>query len=77
MGNEIKRHDVKVSTIVFMIFCICAAGAYGIEAMVPTAGPGMTLVLLMVIPFVWGLPMALATVELGSARPVEGGFYKW
>ncbi|WP_027399156.1 APC family permease [Anaerovorax odorimutans] len=74
---EVKKHDVKVSTLVFMIFCICAAGAYGIEAMIPSCGPGLTLVLLMVIPFVWGMPMAFASVELGAARPVEGGFYKW
>lgn len=73
----VKKHDVKVRTIVFMIFCICAAGAYGIEAMIPSTGPGLTIVLLIVIPFVWGLPMALASVELGAARPVEGGFYKW
>lgn len=75
--NQVKKSNVGVSSIVFMIFCICAAGAYGIEAMIPAAGPGLTLVLLMVVPFIWGLPMALATVELGSARPVEGGFYKW
>lgn len=75
--NQIKKHNVSVGTIVFMIFCICAAGAYGIEAMIPSAGPGLTLILLMVIPFIWGLPMALASAELGSARPVEGGFYKW
>lgn len=74
---EVKKYDVKVRTIVFMIFCICAAGAYGIEAMIPACGPGLTLLLLMVIPFVWGMPMALASVELGAARPVEGGFYKW
>ncbi|MEG1583631.1 MAG: amino acid permease [Anaerovorax sp.] len=73
----VKQHDVKVRTIVFMIFCICAAGAYGIEAMIPATGPGLTIVLLIVIPFVWGLPMAFASVELGAARPVEGGFYKW
>lgn len=76
-NNLVKKHDLKVINIVFMIYCLCAAGAYGIEAMIPASGPGLTLVLLMVIPFVWGLPMALASVELGSARPVEGGFYKW
>ena len=74
---QVKSYDVKVSTIVFMIYCLCAAGCYGIESMIPMAGPGLTLILLMVIPFVWGLPMALSAVELGSARPVEGGFYRW
>jgi amino acid transporter len=74
---EVKKYDVKTRTIVFMIFCICAAGCYGIEGMIPASGPGLTLLLLMIIPFVWGLPMALASAELGAAKPVEGGYYKW
>jgi amino acid transporter len=75
--GQVKKHNVGVLTIVFMIYCICAAGAYGIEEMIPATGPGLTILLLITIPFLWGLPMALAAVELGAARPVEGGFYKW
>jgi amino acid transporter len=68
---------MTTSTVVFMIFCLCAAGAYGIEDMIPEAGPGLTLVMLMVLPFVWSTPMGLVASELGSAIPEEGGFYKW
>ena len=60
-----------------MIFCLCAAGAYGIEDMVPQAGPGLTLVMLILLPFLWSTPMGLVASELGSAIPEEGGFYKW
>ena len=60
-----------------MIFCLCAAGAYGIEDMIPMAGPGLTLVMLIVLPFLWSIPMAFVASELGSAIPQEGGFYKW
>lgn len=60
-----------------MIFCLCAAGAYGIEDMIPQAGPGLTLVMLIVLPFLWSTPMGLVAAELGSAIPEEGGFYKW
>lgn len=74
---QVKSHDVKVRTIVFMIYCLCAAGCYGIESMISATGPGLTLILLITVPFVWGLPMALSSVELGSARPIEGGFYRW
>lgn len=73
----IKKHDLKVSTVVFMIFCLCAAGAYGIEEMIPESGPGLTLVMLIVLPFVWSTPLGLVAAELGSARPQEGGYYKW
>jgi amino acid transporter len=73
----LKQHDLKVSTVVFMIFSLVAAGAYGIEEMIPASGAGLTLVMLMVLPFLWGLPFGLVASELGSARPQEGGYYKW
>ncbi len=75
--HGLKKHDIKVSTVVFMIFCLCAAGAYGIEEMIPESGPGLTLIMLIVLPFVWSTPLGLVASELGSARPQEGGYYKW
>jgi len=77
MQQGLKKHRMTTSTVVFMIFCLCAAGAYGIEDMIPEAGPGLTLVMLIVLPFVWSTPMGLVASELGSAIPEEGGFYKW
>lgn len=73
----LKKYDIKVSTVVFMIFCLVAAGCYGIEEMVPACGPGLTIVMLIVLPFIWGLPFGLVASELGSVRPQEGGYYKW
>ena len=75
--HGLKKHNIKVHTVVFMIFCLVAAGCYGIEEMIPAAGPGLTLVMLMVLPFVWALPFGLVASELGSVRPQEGGYYKW
>jgi amino acid transporter len=75
--HGLKQYEMKTSTVVFMIFCLCAAGAYGIEAMIPLAGPGLTLVMLIVLPFLWSTPMGLVAAELGSAIPQEGGYYRW
>jgi len=75
--HGLKQYEVKTSTVVFMIFCLTAAGAYGIEEMIPEAGPGLTLVILIVLPFLWSTPMGLVAAELGSALPQEGGYYKW
>ncbi len=75
--HGLKQYEMKTSTVVFMIFCLCAAGAYGIEEMIPKAGPGLTLVMLIVLPFLWSTPMGLVSAELGSALPQEGGYYKW
>ena len=75
--SGLKKYPMKMSTVIFMIFCLCAAGAYGIEDMIPEAGPGLTLVMLIVLPFLWSVPMGLVAAELGSALPQEGGFYRW
>jgi amino acid transporter len=75
--HGLKQHDLRVWTVVFMVFSLVAAGAYGIEEMIPASGAGLTLVMLMVLPFVWGLPFGLVASELGSVRPQEGGYYKW
>ena len=76
-GRGVKQHNVKISTVVFMMFCLCSAGAYGIEEMIPEAGPGLTLIMLMILPFLWGIPLGLVAAELGDVRPAEGGYYKW
>ena len=75
--HGLKKHEIRVSTVVFMIFCLVAAGCYGIEEMIPECGPGLTIIMLCVLPFVWGLPFGLVASELGSVRPQEGGYYKW
>ena len=74
---SLKKVHMKVSTVVFMIFCLVAAGCFGIEEMIPECGPGLTVVMLCVLPFVWGLPFGLVASELGSVRPQTGGYYKW
>ena len=75
--HGLKKHDIKTSTVVFMIFCLVAAGCFGIEEAIPDSGPGLTIIMLCVMPFVWGLPFGLVASELGSVRPQEGGYYKW
>ena len=73
----LRKHDIKVSGIVFMLYCLVAAGAFGIEEMIPEAGPGMTLLLLAVCPIVWAYPISNLVAECGSVMPSEGGVYVW
>jgi len=62
---------------VFVMFAYTTGGPFGMEEMVTTSGPGMTLVYLLVIPFLWCIPVSLVAAELTTAMPVEGGFYRW
>lgn len=73
----LKKHDIKVSGIVFMLYCLVAAGAFGIEEMIPEAGPGMTIVLLVAFPIIWAYPISNLVAECGSVLPSEGGVYVW
>ena len=75
--NGLKQHKVGIIGIVGMIYAMTAAGAYGIEDMVSSSGPGMTVIMLFVLPLIWAFPIALASSELGSAIPDECGFYRW
>ncbi|NLD19123.1 MAG: APC family permease [Clostridiales bacterium] len=73
----LKKHDIKVAGIVFMLYCLVAAGAFGIEEMIPEAGPGMTILLLAVFPIIWAYPISSLVAECGSMMPSEGGVYVW
>ena len=73
----LKKYDVKVTGIVFMLYCLVGAGACGIEEMIPEAGPGMTLILLIIFPVIWAYPISNLVAECGAVLPSEGGVYVW
>ena len=73
----LKQYDMKTSSIVFMIYCLVAAGAFGIEEMIPSGGPGITLIMLMVFPIIWAWPISNLVAEMGAILPSEGGVYVW
>ena len=57
-------------------FAVCG-GDYGIEDAVGAAGPRLTIAGLLLLPWVWSLPIALMTAELGSMIPEAGGYVVW
>jgi len=63
--------------LVFVMFSYTTGGPFGLEDMVTTSGPGITLVYLLALPFLWCIPVSLVSAELTTAMPVEGGFYRW
>jgi amino acid transporter len=63
--------------LVFVMFSYTTGGPFGLEDMVTTSGPGMTLIYLLLLPFFWCIPVSLVSAELTTAMPVEGGFYRW
>lgn len=52
-------------------------GPFGYEQIFKSSGPGMAVLFLAVVPFFWSIPISLASAELNSMMPVQGGFYRW
>lgn len=75
-GNLVE-HNITLRAAVMIMYCLVAAGCFGIEEMIPDGGPGITIIMLCILPFVWSAPQALCSAELGSAITDAGGFYKW
>lgn len=73
----LKKQKMSPISIAFFIYCLTAAGAFGIEAMIPSCGPGMTILMLIVIPVVWAIPICMSVSELSAFMPEENGLYVW
>ena len=71
------RRELGFLPLVAVLFFNVSGGPYGIEDAVSSFGPGLTLLLLVVTPLVWSLPVSLAMAELSSALPEEGGYVAW
>ena len=73
----LKKVSISSFGIAIMLYCLVASGAFGIEEIVPIAGPGMTIALLAIFPFIWGLPISSLVAECNSLMPAEGGVQIW
>jgi len=62
---------------VALMFFIVSGGAYGLEALVGAVGATWSIILVIVLPLLWAVPVALMVAELSTALPEEGGYYVW
>lgn len=72
-----KKKHFSLAAMVFFLYCACAGGAFGIESMISSSGPGLTLVLLVLIPILWAMPIGFYCSELTNLVPVDAGPYVW
>jgi amino acid transporter len=71
------RRELGLVSLLAVVFFNVSGGPYGIEDAVSSFGPGLTLVLIVLTPLVWSLPVSLAMAELAGALPEEGGYVAW
>ncbi|KAJ6795728.1 putative disease resistance proteinisoform X3 [Iris pallida] len=81
IGEEAPRvdrlHKVSIIPLVFLIFYEVSGGPFGIEDSVQAAGPLLAVLGFLVFPFIWSIPEALITAELGTMFPENGGYVVW
>ncbi|XP_059662013.1 probable polyamine transporter At1g31830 isoform X2 [Cornus florida] len=68
---------VSVLPLVFLIFYEVSGGPFGVEDSVNAAGPLLALLGFLVFPFIWSVPEALITAEMGTMFPENGGYVVW
>ncbi|CAL9084686.1 unnamed protein product [Musa textilis] len=68
---------VSVIPLVFLIFYEVSGGPFGIEDSVQAAGPLLAILGFLIFPFIWSIPEALITAEMGTMFPENGGYVVW
>lgn len=71
------RKKARFTQLAFMIYGASCGGAFGVEEMISGSGPGVAFWTLIIVPFLFCVPIAMAVGELTAAMPVEGGSYRW
>ncbi len=71
------RRTLTTVTLVFVMYFNISGGPHTIEGIVSAVGPGMALLMLLLVPVLWSLPETLIIGELASMLPEEGGYYRW
>ena len=71
------KPSLGVVKLAALTFFAVSGGPFGLEPLVKNGGAGYALLGLVVIPWVWAMPMALMTAELSTALPESGGYIVW
>ncbi|XP_052209482.1 probable polyamine transporter At1g31830 [Diospyros lotus] len=72
-----SARKVSVLPLVFLIFYEVSGGPFGVEDSVQAAGPLLALVGFLAFPFIWSVPEALITAEMGTMFPEDSGYVVW
>lgn len=77
--GEAVAHRGSIGSLALfgILFANCVGGGYGFEDGIGSAGPLITLIVCIVLPWIWVLPTGLAIAELSTAVPSNSGILMW
>lgn len=58
-------------------FFIVSGGPYALEETIAALGWKLSLIVILIVPFVWALPIAMLVGEMAAAHPASRGYYDW
>lgn len=68
---------LRLLPLIAATYFMVSGGPYGLEDILGAAGYQRAVLLLLLVPLFWSLPVSLMIGELATAMPAEGGFYRW
>lgn len=68
---------LRVIQLTALIFFTVSGGPFGLEPLISNAGKHGSLLILLLIPVFWVLPIAVSVLELNGMMPLVGGYYQW
>jgi amino acid transporter len=71
------KRQLTLLPLTGIIYFTVSGGAFGLEEPVAAAGPGLALLMLILTPLLWSVPIALVTAEMSTMLPLDGGYYRW
>src|SRR5881394_2813021 len=77
MNLQKLPRGVGTLSLVFILFFCTSGGPYSTETLIHSVGPGLGLLIMLMVPIIWSLPEVLIIGELASMLPEEGGYYRW
>ncbi len=72
-----SQGKLRLLPLIAATYFMVSGGPYGLEDIIGSAGYGRAVMLLLLVPVFWSLPVSLMIGELATAMPAEGGFYYW
>jgi amino acid transporter len=69
-----RLHLLQLAAVIFLTV---SGGPYGLEPLLSFAGNNGAILLLIITPLLWDLPIIFMVIELNSMLPVTGGYYQW
>lgn len=74
--KRLKRGLTLLPLTGIIYFTVCG-GTFGIEPLIGGSGPGLALLMILLTPLIFSVPLILMVREMTSMMPVEGGYYHW